>query len=57
MFYHNSLFRVLQFFIAIVGVVNCDDVGKLFSEHEVVPNVVAIAPKQELKVNCPDHCK
>lgn len=51
MFYHNSFFWALKFLVAVVSVVNCDDVAKSFAEHDVVPNVIAIAPKQELKVN------
>ncbi len=52
----NSVFWV--FFVAIVGAVNCQqDVAKLFSDHEVVPNVIAVPPEQELKVKHIDSKK
>lgn len=50
-----NMFATLVNFFIFVHVVNCHNghdhhVAELFSEHQVVPNVIAIPPKQGLKV-------
>lgn len=62
--YNLNLFKnSLKLFI-FVCFVHCHDghdhhVAKLFSENKVVPNVIAVPPKQGLKVSdisCSAHC-
>lgn len=53
--YNLNLFKNSLKLFLFVCVVNCHngydhDVAKYFSEHKIVPDVIAIPPKQGLKV-------